>query len=299
MSDQTPEATSPEESLSPEVADYVGMEDESQAPAAADEKVIPAETGETPPETQPEGEPTPPAEVPPAPEPVKEPEPKVEPPKEDSQPKEFVVAGQKYTSLDAAIAAVNRISGDNSRLAGDLKLTAEQLTEKEKAIEDLKKTNEAWEKYYNGDGEKPGADIEKIVEQVLERKQKAQSEADRVKQYKDELMALPKEEDYAEVFPKMEELAERLGENLPKISPKELYKMARGLVKEQVAAPEPKSSDTLPPPAPIVEAVKEGVNKEIAKSEAKKMVGGASRRSSSIVELPVSREVADYVEDIN
>jgi hypothetical protein len=211
--------------------------------------------------------------------------------KEGDLPDEYEVAGKKYSSLEEAIKAVNSISGANSQLAGELKSKSRQLNEANekvveitKLLEDYKIANEAWAKYYEGEGAKPDStkeNIEAEIMRVVENLDKKKSEKAQKEQYQTELDEIFSSEDIQDVLPVFKELVDEYGDS-PKVSPKKLYERARTLVK---------GSKT-----DLSKEVEERVRKELAKKEAVKgsgTSGGSTKNEDPLEEL--SPEIADYI----
>lgn len=192
----------------------------------------------------------------------------------------YEVAGKTYKSFDEATKAIKRIAGDNTRLSGELTKLQKQLDEKNQAYEEAKQANLEWQKLAeeteNPDHEKK---IEKAVEKVLDLKEQTKSQEELKGKYQQEIETLPNEPDYDTVYPVMMELAQELGENIIKISPTKLYKMARGIVSDS---------------KPITKTIKETEEKIVARQQASKVIGGNSNRSS-VTPADLSPEVADYL----
>lgn len=229
--------------------------------------------------------------------------PPADPPKET-----WEVAGKVYDNIKDASAAVRKIAGDNQRMAGDLKRLQNvdaAKDEAERIASEAIEANKAWAEYYEAKsrGENPAAPeaakaatVAEVVKQVLTMNEQERTNAELNKQYTEELDALPNEPDYERVFPKMSEIAVTLGKDIRKISPKQLYKMARGVVTSDApAAPAPaaEAADTVD--KPVTKAIKDAERKTVAKVQAKKVVGGNDRRSSAPTEADISPELADYL----
>lgn len=208
-------------------------------------------------------------------EPQEDPE---EEPKEDTEEsQEFVVAGVKYTGLDKAIEAVNRISGDNSRLAGAVNSLEKQLAQKDEDIETLKAKVKEWQEYYDSDGEeeKPSeVDISEKVKQALREEKQREQEEQTKSQFRTELAELEQEKDYTVVLPHMTQLAKDLGESVKNVSPKKLYRMAKSIAYGD------DSKAVLETAEKIAE---QKVSKEINKAKAKNIIGGSARKSPTII----------------
>lgn len=215
---------------------------------------------------------------------VEEKKPVEDPKKEDDY--EFLVAGKKYTSVEEAAKAVNRISGDNTRLAGDINSLTTKLSQKEEVVAELQKKVKEWEDYYNGEPGKEipkGENVEDTVRKLLKEEKQIEQQNALKQQYTTELDDLVNEKDYSVVMPVMNDLAEKLGNSLHSISPKQLYKMARGVVRD---------SDTTQVLETAQKIADEKTKTEINKKEASKVVGGNAKKSPSIVEDEISPELA-------
>jgi len=258
MNDQTPEAVIEE---SPEALAY--FTDQSKEPA---EKV----------EVAPEELPDKPEEK--AEDPVEE-----APTKATDPTPTFFVQGREVP-LEEAIKLVNSISGDNTRLAGEYKKTHADLEKAQRELEAAQERLKNWEEYGTTTEKPPEDNLPKIVEQV---KQSLLQE-ERQKTFTSELDEIASFADYTKVLPKMQELAEELGDKLTNVSPKKLYKMARGLIDE------PQSFSAT---AEKIAAQKTAA--ELAKINAKKVVGGGSSTDIKPEEEKVSPEVAAYFDLTN
>ncbi len=315
MSDQTPAVGGSEASLSPEIADYFGVD---QASAKNSEKVASngqekkqADADKTK-ENDSEGK---------KPEDAKSDDSKATEDKkttetkkedgedktkddkkseEDAQPTEFEVAGKKYSTLAEAVKAVNRISGDNTRISGDLKSLRKEKTDLESKVEglekllsDYKEANEKWQKYYEEGGDKPDetkVNLEEIIEKKLEEREKRKEQSKTKQQFNDELDEIFKEEDFNEVQPFFKELVDEF-DGVPKVSPKKLYERARNNLKLSKGSNELKDIES------IDKMVDERVQKELAKREAAK-ANPASGGSSPKESVKLSPEVADALRDV-
>lgn len=209
--------------------------------------------------------------------------------KDEEESLEFMIAGQKYTDIAEAARAINRISGDNTRLAGDIISLNERLQQHEQENETLKKKIQEWQDYYDaGDEEAKRPDTPDVAETVrkiiTEEKQQEQNEKIR-EQFKTELDSLTGEKDYSVVLPHMLALAKDLGDAVQKISPTKLYKMARTIAKGD------DSEEVL---EIAQEMAKEKTTKALNKDKANKVIGGNGKKSPSIMsdETPLSPEVA-------
>lgn len=217
-----------------------------------------------------------------------------EPEKTDDEPEdskkesqEFLIAGVKYTDFSKAVEAVNRISGDNTRLAGDLNLANRQLSQKDEDIKALSQTIEEWQKFYDDGelGDRPeGPDIKQIARQIVQEERAREQEEQKKAQINQEIDELSNEKDYETVLPHMQELAQELGDSIKNISPKRLYRMARAIARgdepNEILETAQKMAD---------EKTKTEANKE----KARKIIGGNGKKSPSIVKPDeISPEVA-------
>lgn len=206
---------------------------------------------------------------------------------EEEESQEFLVAGVKYDNIDDAVKAVNRISGDNTRLAGDVNLLNNQLSQKDEEIQTLQEKIKEWQEFYDNDGEGESPEKvnidEKIRQALQEEKKREQMETLR-NQYRSELDDLQNESDYSVVIPHMHQLAQDLGESVKNISPKKLYKMARSIARGDDDA------KVLETAKDIAEQTKQ---KELNRGKAKKIIGGNAKKSPSIIkDTDISPEVA-------
>lgn len=206
---------------------------------------------------------------------------------EDLNPKNqtYKVAGKEYKSFDDAVVAVNKIAGENGRQHGEIESLRQQVQENERKYQEALDANIAWQKHFEGNGDKPAVpapqDIEAAVDKILQKRETDKSDAQLREQYTAEVNELPKELDYATVYPKLMELANKLGDNIKKISPKELYLAARGLVSGS---------------KPLTKVVEDTKEKMAKKTIAAKVMGGSKQRASATVHEDVSPEIADYFE---
>jgi len=218
--------------------------------------------------------------------------------KDDTQPSEFEVAGTKYSTLQEAIKAVNRINGDNTRLSGDVKSLrkekielSENVSKLEGLLQDYKSANEEWQKYYDGDGEKPDntkANLEEMIDKKVKEIKKSEKNIEVKAQYDAEFDEVFAEEDFAKVEPFFKDLLDEYEGTKNPPSPKKLYKRAKVEYKESLGENEMKDLDS------IEVMVNERVKKELAKKEAVKNNSstGGSGKDKKTEELPP--EVADY-----
>lgn len=310
MSDQAQQAGSDEASVSPEVADYFGVtppasetstekvtsSGEENKKADADktkENTSEKETGEAEKPTPTEEKKTTEAED------KKDSAAKPDEEKaEKDTSKTFEVAGVKYDKYEDAVKAVNRISGENSRLAGDKKTleqkasaAEEKLTSLSQLLEDYKKANEEWQKYYEEGGEKPDntkVNLEAEIDKALEIREKRKAEISAKQQFSAEIDAIVQEPDWKDVKPFFEELVNEY-EGVPKVAPKKLYDRARLAFKAAQPNSNLKDADD------IQKLIDEGVKKGLAKREISKAPaasGGSANKEKE--EENVSPEVADY-----
>jgi len=196
---------------------------------------------------------------------------------------EYEVAGKTYKTFKEAQEAIKRIAGDNTRMAGELKALQQQRDEAESKFQEALKANKEWQDYFeNPDKNVAPPAVKQLVKEALAEEEEKKQTISLQKQYADEIESLPKEPDFHEVYPFFKGLAEELGDNIKKISPLKLYKMARGLVKED---------------KPLGDTIK-AIEKNIAtKKEAAKVVGGGGGSRPNAVTEDVSPEVADYFEN--
>lgn len=286
MSDQTQTAGEPAESqASEEVLALLG-EDQSTEVNGTEEVTAETETVETDPEQE-EANPTK-EEAEQSEEESSENDEETkddaEEPEKESQ--EFLVAGVKYTDINEAAKAINRISGDNTRLAGDVNSMKNQLQQREDELKKLNAKVAEWEKFYEEgeEGDRPDkANIDQKVREILQ-EERQKDKADQVKdQYRAELSDIQNEKDYSIVLPYMLQLADELGDAVQSISPKKLYRMARGVVQGDDSSEVLKTAEKL---------AEQKIQKQANKEKAKKIIGGNSQKSPSIVkESEVSPEL--------
>lgn len=210
---------------------------------------------------------------------------------------EYVVAGKKYKSFSEAQDAVRRVAGDNTRLSGDNKELLRQLNESTARYQEAIAANKEWQEYFENPDKSPTPPAVKqlVREAIAENKAVEQTAALKV-QYEGEIDGLPKEKDFEEVYPVFKDLAEKFGKDINKISPKELYKMARGLVNgNKESQPPAAAAEEDDEEKPAEEHIKKAEKKIASKNAANKVVGGGSGGGSVIPE-EVSPEVADYFE---
>lgn len=201
---------------------------------------------------------------------------------EEEESKTYQVAGKKYDNFDDAVSAVNKISGDNTRLAGEINLLNQKLstvsteiTQRDELVKTLQSKVKEWEDYFDDEEhkEKPKAEnISETVKKVLEEERKRETETALKQRYAQELTDLSKEEDYETVLPEMQRLANQLGDSVKNISPKDLYKMARGFINSD------KNTNVLETAKQIAN---DKTKKQLAKKQASRVIGGNSSISST------------------
>jgi hypothetical protein len=200
---------------------------------------------------------------------------------------EYEVAGKKYQTFNEAREAIKRIACDNTRMAGELKTLQQQRDENETKFQEALKANKDWQEYFdNPEKNTAPPAVKQIVKEALAEEEEKKQTASLQKQYADEIETLPKEPDFNEVYPIFKGLAEELGDNIKKISPAKLFKMARGLL------PSGEKTDDKKP----IDELSKTIEKNIAtKKEAAKVAGGGGGKANATME-EVSPEVADYFE---
>lgn len=302
MTDQAQTVGTSGESLSPEVADYFKID---EAPKSSPEKVTPDGTGEkavadttkeNASESKKEDDVKSDDQIPT--EDKKTTETKKEEgedtSKDAAQPTEFEVAGTKYSTLEEAVKAVNRINGDNTRLSGETKALRKEKNELaskteslEKLLDDYKKANLEWQKYYEDGGDKPDTskiDIEKAIEKKVSEIKEKEKLIDLKTQYDNELDEIFAEPDFEQVKSVFEELVNEY-DGLPKVSPKKLYERAKILAKK----------DLLKEGLDIEKMVDERVQKKLNQKEASKTSNDSGGSSDTVDPLKgLSPEVAEY-----
>jgi hypothetical protein len=207
-------------------------------------------------------------------------------------PKVYKIGGQEFTDPEEAIIRAASVYGDNSRMAGELKQYEQTIEEKDEALSELQEKvkileqqNADWKKFQDGEGDEPKADPSNVVDEVL-KKLKQEKEVESIKQrkeqYADQIKDLQKKPDFALAQNEMIRILDKYFKgDVDSISPNELYELARGKMKED----EPS----------IQEAVKELERKNQSKESAKKIVGGSSKKTSTIKPYAdLSPEMADY-----
>lgn len=306
----------PEADVSPEVAEYFGIEPaqpEDQTPEAEGEEKVNSEGQSEKKETEDkktdaeeakEDEGAQPDEEPEEdPDEGSEDEPEEgaddgEPDEEDDPDKlEFLIAGQKVEGLEKAIEKVNSIAGDNTRLAGDIKsLESEvsdlndKLSDKDETIAELKGQLEGLEgELDDNEEDKPltSKNLDEAIDKALKSQDKKKSNAKREAEVNQQIDDLKKEKDYTIIYPVMLALAEKIGQDgLKNLTPKELYDMARG----QVATAKTKQVDE------GKKKIDNETKKNTAKNqEAKKGPGGNNKKTETEgEEEELSPEIDDY-----
>lgn len=287
--DVAPPADSPED-ISPEVQALVGGDHPAEQPT--DEQVTPSEAGEKP------SEDTTKENISEKTEENKKPdtESKTEEDdqskkKEDVKSETFKVAGRTYNTLDDAIGAVNSISGENTRLVGEVKLLnrekqdlSQKISEVETLLNQYAEANKAWKEYYEGNGEKPKVeahDIEALVAQKIKQIHQEEEEQETKQQFSQEIDEIVASDDFLEVRPFFEELMNDY-DGVPNISPKKIYERAQALHLKN----KNKSTD----PVDMEKEIEERVRKELAKREAGRQGTGGSGGGP-----PSTNDVSDEV----
>jgi len=299
--DQTIETKEQPVSLSPEIKDLVGFEPtafqpkEDQTGAKAKEEVKPSE------------EVTPPSEAPgekPKDSEVKEPDKPTDEPKkpesEGEKPKdekakleEFEVAGKKYSSFEEAVKVVNSISGDNTRLAGELKQFKNQNSSLQEKLDEASVVNQAladqikaWEAYNRGElDEIPNSFVDQF-QKIEQQKKEKQTERENTefstlaKQQIDDIYQEPDFETYRETFIEMIKL---MPDNV-KIEPETIYQWS----KDRVNGKKKDNTD-------IEKIVEQRVKQELAKIASAKTAGGESITTPQTPKVNLSPEIADLV----
>ena len=303
MSEKTVHPAPVAEEISPDVADM--MDNLSETPVQPDKPE--AGTGETPDgtqpeagtETKPEGE----GEVKPGEE--KKPEGTAPENPENLNPdnQEYEVAGKIYKTFNEAVAAVKSIAGDNTRITGDNTRLATEVQELQQQrdeanakYEEALRVNKEWQEYFKNPEDKvaPPA-VKQLVKEALKEEKEVEQNVNLAKTYAAEIEALPQEKDFKEVYPIFKGLAEELGENLKKVSPSKLFKMARGLLADNQSATPPLVKPANPNDKSAEELSKD-MEKNIAlRKEAGKVAGGGGTKGNVSAD-DVSPELADYFE---
>lgn len=304
MTDQAPVASNAEASLSPEVADYFGV---NQATPASTEKVTSDGTenktavADTTKENVSDSKTN---DVKKSDNTVSTDDKKTtatenkagedSKDKKTAQPAEIEVAGTKYATIEEAVKAVNRINGDNTRLSGETKSLRKEKTELqskveslEKLLSDYKKANEEWQKYYEDGGEKPDntkVDIEELIDKKVKDIKAQESKIAQTERFNAELDEVFADPEFETVKPFFQELVDEY-DGVPKVSPKKLYERAKVLSKK----------DVLKESLDIDKMIEERAEKKLAQKEAAKAatVSGGSTKPSDAFE-GMSPEVAEY-----
>lgn len=309
--DQAQKGASGAEGLSPEIADLFLVEPSKAAETKSPEKVTPAAEGKTADPNKPDGQVVPPVETDKDKKPeAKEGEEKKEPEKKPNEggqpaPTKFSVGGNEYDSIEKAIEAVNRINGDNSRLAGDLTAAQQKAIDAENAIKakDIQMqayidANLAWQNYFEGKGEKPEApqvNLDELLDKKLAEREKQKEQAEKQKEqaslkekYIEEVKQIVAKPDYNEVKAEFDKMMNEF-DGAPKVSPLTLYERAQNLIKAKNAG---KDLDT------IKKEIEEKLRKEFAKQDVNQ-VGGKSGGGGSKQEDKMSPEIADLFRNMS
>lgn len=214
----------------------------------------------------------------------------------DGSKDEFIIAGQKYSSFDDAVKAINRISGDNTRIVGEYKQLEQKFQEQEEnitAIEDKLRealeANQQWEQYHKSGKEedRPNVDARSVAREEYQKMRSEEQENEILTKHYHEAQELEKDPLFKELEPKMIEIVkeiERVGGNFRKISPHKIFEMAQGANKNNAK--------------PIDEVVQDEVRKQIAKGEAKKIVGGNGKKPSITESYSPASEVDEYINEV-
>jgi len=212
----------------------------------------------------------------------------------NSEDQEYVVAGKKFNNLTDALKAVNRISGDNTRLAGEVKALEEQVRDHEEKYKKAVEANKAWQSYFEGKGEMPKQNLKDIAREIFEEKHAEDSAKELKAQYSAEMeevkaelaeLAEEDEEGAKEIQDEMYTIGNKLGKDINKISPGELLKMAKGMLNK--ITPEAKN------------LIKDIEKRTVAKTAAKKIVGGAKNKASVHGQQEMSPELANYLKQVS
>ncbi len=214
----------------------------------------------------------------------------------DTSKDEYTIAGQKYSSFDDAVKAINRISGDNTRIVGEYReleqrfqQREEQFSAVEEKLREALEANQQWERYFKSGKEedRPSADIRSVAREEFQKMRSQEQEEALYAKHLNEAQELEKDPLFKQLEPKMIEIVkeiERVGGNFRKISPKKIFEMARGAVNGNSK--------------PIDEVVQDEVRKQIAKGEAKKIVGGNGKKSSIMEQRLPASEVDEYISEV-
>lgn len=293
--------------LSPEVADALGL---SPSQVATNAPVKPVSTEKKAPSDKKtdDKKTTPTKKTSGEDEKTLDPKPKVEEaPKEGeeeiAQPTVYKVAGKEYASFEEATKAINRISGDNTRLAGDLNKARQEaavheskVTELTKLLNDFQVANKAWQDYFEKKGDKPdtsSTDITTLVRKTVEEQEQQRNQATLKVQYQTELDEVFQEDDIKDVMPYFKALVDEY-DGQPKVSPKILYKRARAQYRFELA--EKRSGD----PDEFDKEVEAAAQRKVAKQAATKVSGAGGQRAATkkSEDQTLSPEVADALRDL-
>jgi len=296
MSDQTINDGNTPASLSPEVADYFKADQTEVVPSneevKSDDKDEKSVVEETTKENDLE---------------KKEEEDIVEDKKDDTQStkdkktsddtkketeNKFVVAGKEYSTLDDAVKAVNSISGDNTRMSGELKKLSNEKTEAlnklekmEASLQEYISANEEWQKYFNGDTEKAPEmkeNLDEKIELILKNKQKQQEASSLQQKYTEQLDEIFKDPEFDKHKDIFLTLVDEF-EGTPKVLPAELYERAKKLNKGSIKDLEEIESE-----------IEAKVRRKIAKETAGLMPDSSGGVKNNKENVKLSPEVADY-----
>lgn len=282
------------ETLSPEIADYFNVEQGTSGKTEVQNvKTETTDTNDTKEDTQ-EGKELP-DESQKSDESEKD-EKESEDPKEDdsNSSKVYKIGGQEFKTPEEAITRAAQVYGDNSRMAGevkslksDLETIQEQISERDKELEELREANLKWQQYYEGlidsvpENKIPEVDIEKKIEEKFRSIEQKKSLESRQQQFQGEIEEISKKPDFKTVEPMMIKILDQyFGGDSQKIGPKELFQMAKGFIQDESPS--------------IQEAVEDLKRKSEAKEIAKKVIGGSSRKATVTQYDELPPELADY-----
>lgn len=213
--------------------------------------------------------------------------------KKDTSDGEYMIAGQKYRTLDEAVKAINRISGDNTRIVGEYNQLKDQFQEQgtvindlQEKIHDLIEANQQWEQYFKSgkDEDRPAEDVRSVAREEFQKLRSQEQEEQLYSKHFEEAKEMEKEPLFKELEPKMIEIVKEIeaaGGNFKKISPRKIFKWARKAEEK-----------------PIDEVVQDEVRKQIAKGEAKKIVGGNGKKPSIVERTNPASEVDEYINEV-
>lgn len=213
--------------------------------------------------------------------------------KKDTTDEEYVIAGQKYPTFEEAVKAINRISGDNTRIVGEYNQLKEQFQEQgtvvnglQEKIHELVEANQQWEQYFKSGKEedRPNEDVRSVAREEFQKMRSQEQEQELYSKHLNEARELQDEPLFKELEPKMIEIIQEIemaGGNYRKISPRKIFKWAR------------EAEDK-----PIDEVVQDEVRKQIAKGEAKKIVGGNGKKPSIVERTTPASEVDEYINEV-